>query len=343
MARSDRLRTALRGEKTDTTPIWIMRQAGRYLPEYRATRAKAGTFLTLCKTPELACEVTLQPIERLGVDAAILFSDILIPIEAMGVPLHFTEEGPRLQPVRSRAEVDRLRVPDSQNELPFVCDAVRLIRRALDGKVPLIGFSGAPFTLLTYVVEGQTSKQFVETRKLLFSAPDVAHALLQKLADTVIDYLAAQICAGAEVVQLFDSWIGQLSGADFRHFALPYLQTIVRALAPLGAPIIYFANDGTALLADVVAIGSDALSVDWRLPLDQVRRVVGAGLPLQGNLDPGVLYGSVEFIEERARDILDRVHGTPHIFNLGHGIFPDIDPGRVGALVDAVHRLGAAQ
>jgi uroporphyrinogen decarboxylase len=217
MSRSDRFLRALRGEPVDTTPIWIMRQAGRYLPEYRATRARAGDFLTLCKTPELACEVTIQPIDRLGVDAAILFSDILIPIEKMGVPLAFPDEGPRLQPVRDEAGIAALRVPDVDGELGFVLEAVRLIRRALDGKVPLIGFSGAPFTLLTYVVEGQTEgqtgKQFLETKRLLFTAPAAAHALLQKLTDTIVAYLGAQVRAGAQVVQLFDSWVGVLAPA----------------------------------------------------------------------------------------------------------------------------------
>src|SRR5438552_8973072 len=210
MSRSDRVLNALRGEPVDTTPIWIMRQAGRYLPEYRATRARAGDFLTLCKTPELACEVTIQPIDRLGVDAAILFSDILIPIEKMGVPLAFPDEGPRLQPVRDEAGIEALRVPDAEEEMPFVMDAVRLIRRALDGRVPLIGFAGAPFTLLTYVVEGQTGKQFAETKRLMYTAPQAAHALLSKLTETCVSYLAAQVRAGAQVIQLFDSWVGQL-------------------------------------------------------------------------------------------------------------------------------------
>ena len=342
MARSDRFLCALRGEPVDTTPIWIMRQAGRYLPEYQATRKQAGSFLNLCKTPELACEVTLQPVDRLGVDAAILFSDILIPIEAMGVPLTFTDEGPRLEPVRDAAAIAKLHVVNTDSELSFVGDAVRLIRRALDGKVPLIGFSGAPFTLLTYAVEGQTSKQFIETRKLLFSAPQLAHTLLRKLTDTVIDYLGAQIRAGAQVVQLFDSWIGQLGVEDFRAFALPYVQEITERLKPLGAPLIYFANDAGALLADAAQSGATALGVDWRVGLDQVRRIVGARLPLQGNLDPGVLLGPVGFIERRAADVLKRVRGTPHIFNLGHGIFPSIDPARVEALVEIVHRLGAS-
>src|SRR5262249_37859276 len=287
MSRADRLLRALRGEPVDTTPIWIMRQAGRYLPEYRATRARAGDFLTLCKTPELACEVTLQPIERLGVDGAILFSDILIPIQPMGVPLSFAEDaGPRLEPVRDAAGIDALRVPDAEADMGYVLEAIRLIRRALDGKVPLLGFAGAPFTLLTYVVEGQTGKQFIETKRLLFGAPEVAHRLLGKLADTVATFLAAQIRAGAQAVQIFDSWVGQLGPDDFRTFAAPYVARIIEAIRPLGAPIIYFANDGATLLADAASLGADALAIDWRIPLAEARPPLRAGAGLPGQPRP---------------------------------------------------------
>ncbi|HEY1584221.1 MAG TPA: uroporphyrinogen decarboxylase [Polyangia bacterium] len=342
MARSDRFVAALRGQPVDTTPVWIMRQAGRYLPEYRATRAKAGDFLTLCKTPELACEVTLQPIDRLGVDAAILFSDILIPLEPMGMKLGFPDEGPRLVPVRDEAGVRALRVPSAEAEMPFVMEAVRLIRRALDGKVPLIGFAGAPFTMLTYAVEGQTGKQFAETKKLMYTAPAVAHLLLQKLTDTVADYLGAQIRAGAEVVQLFDSWVGQLAPDDFRVFAAPYVKQLVDKLKPLGAPIIYFANDGASLLADAARLGADALGVDWRTPLDEARARTGDGVTLQGNLDPCLLFGPIAEIERRASDVVRRAGGKRHVFNLGHGILPGTPPEHAIALVEHVHRIGAA-
>ena len=338
MSRSDRFLRALRGEPVDTTPVWIMRQAGRYLPEYRATRAKAGDFLTLCKTPELACEVTLQPIDRLGVDAAILFSDILIPLEPMGMKLGFPNEGPRLEPIRDEAGVRALRVPNAEETMPFVMEAVKLIRRALDGKVPLIGFAGAPFTMLTYAVEGQTGKQFAETKKLLYTAPAVAHQLLQKLTDTVADYLAAQIRAGAQVVQLFDSWVGQLAPEDFRAFAAPYVKRLVDTLKPLGAPIIYFANDGGSLLADAARLGADALGVDWRTPLDEARARTGDGVTLQGNLDPCLLFGPVAEIERRADDVLARARGKRHVFNLGHGILPGTPPEHAVALVEHVHR-----
>ncbi len=340
MSRSDRFLKAIRGEAVDTTPIWIMRQAGRYLPEYRATRAKAGDFLTLCKTPELACEVTLQPIDKIGVDAAILFSDILIPLEPMGVPLAFPDEGPRLSPVRDEAGIDKLRVPDPEAEFPFVMDAIRLIRRALDGRVPLIGFAGAPFTMLTYVVEGQTGKQFAETKKLLFGNPTAAHKLLQKLADTVAIYLAAQVEAGAQTVQIFDSWVGQLGPDDFRTFAAPYVQQIVDKLKPLGAPIIYFANDGGSLLGDAAKLGADALGVDWRTPLDEARLKTGDHVTLQGNLDPCLLFAPIAEIERRTTDVMRRAAGKRHIFNLGHGILPGTPPEHAQALVEIVHRLG---
>ncbi len=343
MSRADRFLRALAGEPVDTTPIWIMRQAGRYLPEDRATRARAGSFLQLCKTPELACEVTLQPIERLEVDAAILFSDILIPLEKMGMTLTFEEnEGPRLEPVRDEAGIARLRVPDPDEELSYVMDAIRLIRRALDGKVPLIGFAGAPFTLLTYAVEGQTGKQFTETKKLLYTAPAAAHALLTKLTDTCISYLSAQVRAGAQVIQLFDSWVGQLGPDDFRVFAAPYVRRCIDALKPLGAPIIYFPNGGSTLMRHAAPLGAQALGVDWRLPLDEARALVGPELTLQGNLDPCVLFAPIAEIEHRVADVLARAGGRRHVFNLGHGILPPTLPEHAMALVDIVHRLGAS-
>ncbi len=339
MSRADRFLRALRGEPVDATPVWIMRQAGRYLPEYREVRARAGDFLTLCKTPELACEVTLQPIDRLGVDAAILFSDILIPLEGMGVKIGFPDEGPRLQPVRDEAAIEKLRVAEPQ-DYAFVLDAVRLIRRALNGRVPLIGFAGAPFTLLTYLVEGQTGKQFVETKRLLFTAQSAAHALLEKITTTVAMFVSEQIRAGAQVIQLFDSWVGQLAPEDFRVFAAPYVEKIVAQLRPLGVPIIYFANDGGALLRDAANTGAACIGVDWRTPLDEVRARVDRAITIQGNLDPCVLFAPIAEIERRATDVLRRAAGGPHVFNLGHGILPGTPPEHAMALVDIVHRLG---
>jgi len=333
-----------------------MRQAGRYMPEYQATRARAGDFLTLCRTPDLACEVTLQPIERLGVDAAILFSDILVPLPAMGIPLAFTDEGPRLEPVRSAEDIGRLVVPEA-DACRFVYDAVRLCRRALealgDKRVPLIGFAGAPFTLMTYAVEGHTSKQFTQTKKLLYAAPEAAHQLLDKLTETVIVYLKAQVEAGAEVIQLFDSWVGILSGDDFATYAAPYVERVLTALRPLGVPLIYFAHGGSALYEQVGKLPADVFAVDWRLPIDVAGQRLGLGLnpnaagrstgtAIQGNLDPGILLGPISEIERRAGEILRRAAtlGCGHIFNLGHGVVPETPVEHAQALVEAVHRLG---
>lgn len=324
-----------------------MRQAGRYLPDYQRTRARAGDFLTLCKTPELACEVTLQPVERLGVDAAILFSDILIPLEAMGLPLAFTEEGPKVRPVRSADEIAALRVPAAA-ECGFVLEAVRLCRRELGGRVPLIGFAGAPFTMLTYAVEGQTGKQFVVTKKLLFAAPAQAHALLDKITETVIAYLRAQVEAGAQALQLFDSWVGILGDEDFVTFAAPYVQRVLTALRPLGVPLIYFANGGAALLEQVGKLPADVFALDWRMPLGAARTRLGIGVDgqadrraVQGNLDPMVLFAEVPEIERRVRAILAQAPPRGHVFNLGHGILPETPVAHVQALVEMVHRLGA--
>jgi uroporphyrinogen decarboxylase len=331
---------ACRGEPVDTTPIWIMRQAGRYLPAYRNVRARAGDFLTLCKTPELACEVTLQPIDALGVDAAILFSDILIPLEAMGVPLRFTDgEGPQLEPVRGEQAVRALRVPVAEEATGFVMEAIRLVVRALDGRVPLIGFAGAPWTAFCYAVEGRTSKGFPEAKRMLFEAPALAHALLQKIARTTIDYLTAQVRAGVAALQLFDSWAGALGPDEYRAFALPYVEKIIAALRPSGVPFIYFCNEGAALLEPAAGAGADVLGVDFRVPLDEVRRRVGEGLVLQGNLDNAALFAPPAEIERRAADVIRRA-GPRHVFNLGHGILPATPVEHAVALVEAVHRLG---
>jgi len=261
----------------------------------------------------------------------------------MGVPLTFAEDaGPRLEAVTDAAGIDALRIPDPEADLGYVLDAIRLIRGALGGKVPLLGFAGAPFTLLTYIVEGQTGKQFIATKRLLFGAPEVAHRLLGKLTETVIRFLSAQIAAGAQAVQIFDSWVGQLGPEDFRTFAAPYVARIVAALRPLGAPIIYFANDGATLLGDAAKLGADALAVDWRVPIAEARARAGAGLTLQGNLDPCALFAPTPEIERRVRGILDATRGTRHVFNLGHGILPPTEPAKAEALVEMVHRLGAA-
>lgn len=339
---------ACRRQPVERTPVWMMRQAGRYLPQYRAVRSKVS-FIELCKTPELACEVTLQPIDEFGFDAAILFSDILVPLEAMGMGLVFDDDGPSLpDPVRDRAGIDRLRVPDPETELGFVCDAVRLIRSNLEGRVPLIGFAGAPFTLATYAVEGGGSKSYTHTKALMFQDPEAAHALLDKLAACCATYLEAQVAAGAQAVQLFDSWAGILSPRDFREFALRPAKLVIDMLraSPTwqsgGVPIIYFVNGCAPYLDDYASSGADVLGVDWRVDLGEVRRRVGQGVALQGNMDPTCLFLPPERIRERVGEVLaSHGNGPGHIFNLGHGVLPPTNPEHVRAMVQAVRELSA--
>ncbi len=331
---------ACRRQPVDRTPIWMMRQAGRYLPAYRAVRAKAS-FLELCHQPELACEVTLQPIAEYGFDAAILFSDILITLPAMGLDIAFPDKGPVIgNPVRDRAAIDRLRVPDAVGELGFVLDAVRLIRRELPAATPLIGFAGAPFTMVTYAVEGGGSKEYSHTKALLFGDPAGAHALLEKMADTVADYLIAQLEAGVQAVQLFDSWAGILSPPDFEAYALRWAKHVIAKVrahpASAGAPIIYFANGCAPYLDSYASSGADVLGVDWRIGIDTVRARVGDGVALQGNLDPGALFASPDELRRRVIDVLDRAGPQGHVFNLGHGVQPSTDPAQVRIMVDTV-------
>jgi uroporphyrinogen decarboxylase len=336
---------ACRGEAVERTPIWIMRQAGRYLPEYRALRERHD-FLTCCRTPELACEITLQPLRRLGVDAAILFSDILVPLPGMGVRVAF-EPGPRLErTIRTRADVDALRVADARETTPFVFDAVRLLHRELDGRVPLIGFAGAPFTVATYLVEGGGSKSFSAIKSLLFADPATAHALLAKCADVVASYLAEQVRAGAAAAMLFDTWAGLLAPEDYRTFALPYARRVlgaVRAAAPeRRVPRIYYAGEAAGWLEACRDVGAEVIGLDWRLGLDAARRRLGGDLVLQGNLDPAVLLGPVAQIRERAAAVLAQAGGeraAKHVFNLGHGILPETPPEHALALVEAVREL----
>jgi uroporphyrinogen decarboxylase len=332
---------ACRRQSVPRTPIWMMRQAGRYLPAYRAVRARAS-FLDLCRNPDLACEVTLQPIDEFGFDAAILFSDILITLPAMGLDVAFPEAGPKLSsPVRTTADIARLVVADP---IPEPLEAIRRIKRALAGRVPLIGFAGAPLTMLTYAVEGGGSKDYAHTKQLLFGAPRDAHALLDKLAKTCARFLAAQIEAGADCVQLFDSWGGIVSPGDFREFPLRYAKQVIaelRAGPGKDVPIIYFVNGCAPYLDDYASSGADVLGVDWRVGIDAVRRRVGDGVALQGNLDPGALFASPDEIRTRVADILARAGSTGHIFNLGHGVLPQTDPEHVRAMVTAVRELSA--
>jgi uroporphyrinogen decarboxylase len=333
---SDLFLRACRGETVERAPIWIMRQAGRYMPEYRAVRKKVD-FVTLCKTPDLAAEVTLQPIDILGVDAAILFSDILIPAEPMGFRLDF-QPGPILDPpVRSAADVERVRVPDPQETVPFVYDAIRILRRELDGRVPLIGFGAAPFTLASYLVEGMGSKSFHRVKRLIYGEPATAHALLEKVTATLESYLLAQIEAGAQAIQVFDTWAGLLGVEEYREFALRHASRLIGALAGRGVPVIYFALDSAHLFETMRETGADVIGVDWRTDLDEASRRLDHRFVLQGNLDPCVLFATPDEIVRRAKDVLAKGATAPgHIFNLGHGILPPTDPGHAKLLVDTV-------
>jgi uroporphyrinogen decarboxylase len=338
---------ALRREPVERTPLWLMRQAGRYLPEYRATRAKAGDFLTLCKTPELACEVTLQPLDRYGLDAAILFSDILTIPDAMGLGLQFLEnEGPSFRnPVRSEADVFRLPIPDPETDLRYVMDAVRTIKSALAGRVPLIGFAGSPWTLATYMIEGRGSREFLLAKKLRFDQPEILRALLSRLSDAVAQYLAAQAAAGADALMIFDTWGGVLDPLGYREYSLWSMARIVEALRELapGVPVILFSKNCGAQLKEMAATGCAGLGVDWTTDLAVAREAVQSGVALQGNLDPAVLFAQPEVIHQEVARVLESYgHGSGHIFNLGHGIQQHTPPDHVAALVQAVKALSPA-
>ena len=344
--KNDRYLRALLRQPVDVTPVWMMRQAGRYLPEYKATRAQAGDFMSLCKNAELACEVTLQPLRRYPLDAAILFSDILTIPDAMGLGLYFeTGEGPRFSnPVTCRADVERLPVPDPEMELGYVMNAVRTIRKNLNGDLPLIGFSGSPWTLATYMVEGGSSKAFTKIKKMMYADPATLHAMLDKLADSVILYLNAQIRAGAQSVMVFDTWGGVLTGRDYREFSLHYMHKIVDGLLRENdgrrVPVTLFTKGGGQWLEAMAATGCDALGLDWTTDIDDARRRVGDKVALQGNMDPSMLYAAPGRSGQEVDEILERFgSGTGHVFNLGHGIHLDVPPENAGVFVEAVHRL----
>jgi len=337
---------ALMREPVSRTPVWIMRQAGRYLPEYREVRGQAGDFMSLCRNPELACEVTLQPLRRYKLEAAILFSDILTVPDAMGLGLHFIEgEGPKFKnPVRTAAAIRDLRVPDVEKTLGYVFDAVRTIRRELNGEVPLIGFAGSPFTVGTYMVEGSSSRKFPNIKALAKDAPDVLDHLMNIVAETTIEYLNGQIEAGAQAVQIFDTWGAALEGDDFRRFSMASMQKIIDGLTRekdgRQIPVILFTKGAGPLLTDLAETGCDALGVDWTTDLATAREYVSDKVALQGNLDPATLRESPEVIRQGVADTLASYgKGPGHVFNLGHGITPDIDPDNLGALVEAVHEL----
>jgi uroporphyrinogen decarboxylase len=323
---------ACRGETTERPPLWVMRQAGRYLPEYREVR-KNVSFLELCKNPKLAAEVTLQPIRRFGFDATILFSDLLVPLEAMGLTVEFTEKGPSLpEPVRTPADLARVS--------RFVTETIRLLRKELPAESPLIGFAGAPFTVATYAIEGKTGKSFGETKKFFYQHPAEARRLLALIGEATRDYLLAQVRAGAQAIQVFDSWVGVVSPDDWADFVLEPTRALVAAVRAAGVPVIYFPNGGTTILDRIAAVGADVYGIDWRLPLDEAReRLVRGGATsagVQGNLDPSVLLGPVSEIERRAADVIRRGGKRGHVFNLGHGITPDVPVEAVAALVAAV-------
>jgi uroporphyrinogen decarboxylase len=336
----DRFLRACRREPTDVTPVWFMRQAGRYMAEYRELRTKR-TLLEICKTPELALEVTLQPL-RLGMDAAILFADILLPLEPMGAPFEFAKgEGPVIhEPVRDRAGIARLRVFDPRDGLGYVLEAVRLIRRELDGKTPLIGFAGAPFTIASYLIEGGKSSDYRLTKQLMWSDPVAWSELMGKIAEVVRRYLRAQIEAGAQAVQLFDSWVGSLSPADYMEHVAPHVRHILRDLEQTGVPVIHFGTNTATLLEAQRDAGGTVIGVDWRIPLGDAWKRIGYDRAIQGNLDPLLLCGPREVAERRARAVLAEAAGRPgHIFNLGHGIVPETPVDHVKALIDLVHSV----
>jgi uroporphyrinogen decarboxylase len=346
--KNDRFLRALTGQPVDVTPVWMMRQAGRYLPEYRATRKLAGDFMSLCQSPQLACEVTMQPLRRYAMDAAILFSDILTIPDAMGLGLYFSEgEGPRFhKTVRTAADVAQLPIPDIARDLSYVTDAVSLIRRELNGSIPLIGFSGSPWTLATYMIEGSGSKDFRHAKAFMYNQPEQMHLLLDKLAISVTAYLNAQIAAGAQAVQIFDTWGGILTTQAYREFSLAYMKKIVAGLTRESegrkVPVILFTKNGGLWLEDIADSGCDSVGLDWTIEIGRARSLIGNKVSLQGNMDPSILYSTPDSIRAEVRRILASYGaGNGHVFNLGHGITPDVDPANVSAFVDAVHEYSA--
>ncbi len=343
MAFNDLFLRACRCEPVDRTPIWMMRQAGRYLPEYRAIREKHG-FLEMCKTPELATAVTLQPVDLVGVDAAILFADILLPLEGMGLELEFAKgEGPVIHnPVRSAADIAKLRMSDPHEDTGYVMDAIKSCRRELEGKVPLIGFAGAPFTLASYMIEGGSTKAYIRCKRLMWEDPTAWEALMRVTTDTVVAYLKAQVQAGAQAVQVFDSWVGFLAPVDYERSVLPHTKRLIAEVAEAGVPVINFSNNTSGMLDLVARAGGDVIGLDWRIRIDDAISALDNGFAFQGNLDPMALFAPVEAIERMVVDILERVGTRPgHVFNLGHGIHKDTDPAHARALVELVHEHSA--
>lgn len=337
---NDRFLKACRREEVDYTPVWLMRQAGRYMEEYMEIRRKHD-FLTMCKTPELATEVTLQPVNKVGVDAAILFADILLPLEGMGIQLSFAKnEGPVIHnPVRNMQDVENIRIMEAEEATPYVMEAIRMLRRELEGKVPLIGFSGAPFTIASYIIEGGGSKEYKNCKTMMWAAPEVWHAMMKKVAEVILRYLKAQIKAGAQAVQMFDSWVGTLNSEDYREYVLPYSRYVLDGLKNEGVPVIHFANNASHMLELVAEAGGDVIGLDWRINLDVAWQRVGYDRAVQGNMDPFMLFAPPQVIEAKVKAILARAANRPgHIFNLGHGINKETPVENVIALVEAVHQ-----
>ncbi len=347
--KNDRFLRALARQPVDKTPVWMMRQAGRYLPEYRQVRGQAGDFMSLCKNTELACEVTLQPLERFELDAAILFSDILTIPDAMGLGLYFAEgEGPKFhKPLQSEADIDQLEVINTATDLTYVTDAVSMIRQELNGRVPLIGFSGSPWTLATYMIEGQSSRDFTRAKTMLYTQPELLHQLLEKLALSVIDYLNAQILAGAQVVQIFDTWGGALSHSAYLEFSLTYMAKIVDGLIKQAdgrdVPVILFTKGGGLWLEAMADTGCDCLGLDWTVDIGAAHHRVGDKVALQGNMDPAILRAKPKVIRGEVKRILGSFgQNNGHVFNLGHGITPDINPDNAKIFIDAVHEFSSS-
>ncbi|MCH2201202.1 MAG: uroporphyrinogen decarboxylase [Fuerstiella sp.] len=333
---------AVRREPTETTPVWIMRQAGRYLPEYMAVRNRV-TFIELCKTPELACEVTITARSVLGVDAAILFADLLPMLEPMGMDLEYVKgEGPVIHnPITHAADVDRLTALESVAPVGFVFDAVRMIRRELPGNIPLLGFAGAPFTLASYCIEGGASRSWVRTKSIMYNDEGAWTALMNRLVDSIIMYLREQIACGCQAVQLFDSWAGCLSPSDYRRYVMPHTKRVIDAVS-VDAPVISFLTGNPALLSSQRDAGGQVMGVDWRIGLNDAWEIFGTDVAVQGNMDPVSLYSELPILKQRVQEVLNQANGRPgHIFNLGHGVMPDMNPDHVKALVDYVHELGA--
>jgi uroporphyrinogen decarboxylase len=339
---SERFLAACARRPVDRTPVWIMRQAGRYLPEYRAVRATVD-FLTLCKTPDLAAQVSLQPIERFGMDGCVIFSDILIPVEAMGAPVSFGDAGPKLEcPVRTVADVNRLRVPDPMETMPFVFDALRLVRTALAGRAALVGFVGGPFTLASYLIEGGGSKNYAATKQMLYAEPALMRALLDKLACTIAEYAAAQVAAGAQAVQVFDTWAGELAPDAYASFAAPYQSQVIESIQRAGVPAILFVNGCAGKLESMMQTRADVLSIDWRVDLAAVRAQTGGRIALQGNVDPCVLLATPDAATIAAHAAMTAAGPLGHILNLGHGILPPTPIACVQSFVDAPKTFSAA-